>query len=106
MNGNKEKNNIFGDVVNTLKTATKASVDVIGKGIKVTTTATSNMLETQKIKSNNKEIDKKILEHKYNIGKYIYDNEIEIDDGIIISTINTIDRLIDEIKELEGNKNG
>ena len=99
MKDNKEKNNIFGNVVNTLKTATKASADAIGKGIKVTTTTTSYILEAQRIKSNNKEIDKKVLEHKYNIGKYIYDNEIEIDDGIIISTINTIDRLIDEIKD-------
>lgn len=100
------------------------AVDVAGKGAKVvgkgaeilaegigSTTKKaidvgSNIAEKQRIKNKNKEIDAKVVEHKYNIGKYIYDNELEIDDGIVISTINTIDRLVEEITELEGKKNG
>lgn len=106
MKDSKEKKSILGDITNTLKSEAKKFVDKTGKGIQATKTNISKIIEAQKIKSNNKEIDNKILEHKYNIGRFIYDNEIEIDDGIVISTINSIDRLIDEIEELEGNKNG
>lgn len=84
--------------------------EILAEGIGSTTKKAidvgSNIAEKQRIKNKNKEIDAKVVEHKYNIGKYIYDNELEIDDGIVISTINTIDRLVEEITELEGKKNG
>ena len=114
------KKNLFGNITSGIGKA----VDVAGKGAKVvgkgaeilaegigSTTKKaidvgSNIAEKQRIKNKNKEIDAKVVEHKYNIGKYIYDNELEIDDGIVISTINTIDRLVEEITELEGKKNG
>ena len=83
---------------------------VVSEGIGATTKKAikigSDIAEKQRISNKNKEIDAKILEHKYNIGKYIYDNELDVDDGIVISTINTIDRLVDEITELEGKKDG
>ena len=84
----------------------KTMADGIGSTAKKAIDLGVDIAEKQRIKSKNNEIDAKILEHKYNIGKYIYDNGLEIDDGIVISTINTIDRLVDEITELEGKKNG
>ena len=87
--------NVAGTVAEGISNTTKKAMEV-----------GTDIAEKQRIKNKNKEIDLKIIEHKYNIGKYIYDNELEIDDGIVISTINTIDRLVDEINELEGKKNG
>ena len=123
--GNKDeektnKNNLFESITSGISNAANA----VGKGAKevgkvagvvaggIASTAKkavevgSDIVEKQRIKSKNSEIDAQIAEHKYNIGKYIYDNELEIDDGVIISTINTIDRLVDEITKLEGNNNG
>lgn len=77
----------------------------IGAAAKKVVNVGADLVEKNRIKNKNREIDLKIMEYKYNIGKYIYDNELEVDDGVIISTINTIDRLVDEITELEGKSN-
>lgn len=122
--GTSDKENRQKNLFESITSGIGKAVDVAGKGAKVvgkgaeilaegigSTTKKaidvgSNIAEKQRIKNKNKEIDAKVVEHKYNIGKYIYDNELEIDDGIVISTINTIDRLVEEITELEGKKNG
>jgi hypothetical protein len=98
-----EKNN---DKHNMIKSIVGDASKLIRTAVDNAASATSDMLEKQKIKNKINEIEVKIKEHKYNIGKYIYDNEIEIDDGVIISKINTIDRLVDELAELEGKTNG
>lgn len=78
--------------------ASNVAKSVLDNAKKVTDDVNTNM-EIKKIKD-------KILEHKYNIGKYIYDHELEVDDGVVISNINSIDRLVEEIEKLEGKKNG
>lgn len=64
------------------------------------------MIEKTKQNTKTSEIKKRIEEHKYNIGKMIYDNEIEVDNGFVVSNINSIDRLIEEINQLGGKSNG
>ena len=117
---NKKKEDLFKDFADNMgkvmDMASKGAKElgkaagVVAEGIGSTTKKAieigSDIAEKQRISNKNKEIDAKILEHKYNIGKYIYDNELDVDDGIVISTINTIDRLVDEITELEGKKDG
>ena len=117
---NKKKEDLFKDFADNMgkvmDMASKGAKElgkaagVVSEGIGATTKKAikigSDIAEKQRISNKNKEIDAKILEHKYNIGKYIYDNELDVDDGIVISTINTIDRLVDEITELEGKKDG
>ena len=97
---------VAGKGARSVGNAAKTVAGGIGSTAKKAIDIGADIAEKQRIKSKNNEIDAKILEHKYNIGKYIYDNGLEIDDGIVISTINTIDRLVDEITELEGKKNG
>lgn len=88
---NKQEKNLF-NVFSNMTKKTVSSIKTISNNIKANSEKTK--------------INEKILEHKYNIGKLIYDNEIEINDGVVISNVNSISRLIKEIEEYGGKRNG
>ena len=92
----------FAKVTGIGKSIFKTAENLAGKGVKLG----KDTINNAKIDSEITKLKDKILEHQYNIGKLIYDNEIDVDDGFIISNVNSIDRLVEELEKLEGKNNG
>ena len=94
--------NPFTKVTGIGRSIFKTAENLADKGVKFG----KDTINNAKIDSEISKLKDKILEHQYNIGKLIYDNEIDVDDGFVISNVNSIDRLVEELKKLEGSKNG
>lgn len=109
---NKAKD-VAGNGIKVAKSATGTGINVAknaaGTGLKAAKNVVNygkEVMDKKQMNAKIKEKEKHIEEHKYNIGKLIYDNDIEINDNFIISNINTIDRLEQEISAIGEKENG